>query len=78
MPDNQPQDIQNMDFETAFTALQENIEFLESEDLSLEKALDRFSRGQALAQRCTQLLEEAELKVRQLSSDAPVAEAGED
>ena len=71
MTDKQKLDIQNMDFETAFSALQENVDHLESEDLPLEKALERFEHGQALAKRCAQLLEEAELKVRQLSMDPP-------
>lgn len=65
------QDIQTMDFETAFTALQENVDQLETEDLPLEKALERFERGQALAKRCAQLLEQAEQKVRTLTMDGP-------
>jgi exodeoxyribonuclease VII small subunit len=63
-------DIQNMNFEAAFRALQENIARLEEEDLPLEQALALFERGQGLAKRCAALLEEAELKVRQLSMDA--------
>ena len=78
MTESKPEDIQSMDFETAFTALQENIDHLENEDLPLDKALDRFERGQMLAKRCAQLLEEAELKVRQLSMDAPAAPDMED
>ena len=78
MTDQPQKDIQAMDFETAFQALQENVEKLESEDLPLEKALERFERGQALAKRCAELLEKAELKVRTLSSDAPTAPETED
>jgi exodeoxyribonuclease VII small subunit len=78
MPDKQQEEIQKMDFETAFTALQENISFLESENLPLEKALDTFEKGQALAKRCAQLLEEAELKVRELSLDNPATSEVED
>lgn len=78
MTDKNIKEIQNMDFETAFNALQENVDNLESEDLPLEKALERFERGQALAKRCAQLLEEAELKVRQLSVDtAPPPETAD-
>ena len=65
------QEIQAMDFETAFNALQDNVAQLENEDLPLEKALALFERGQALAKRCTSLLEQAELKVRSLTMDAP-------
>lgn len=63
------ENIQTMDFETAFTALQENVDQLENEDLPLEKALGLYERGQALAKRCAMLLEEAELKVRTLSME---------
>jgi len=61
------QDIQSMDFETAFKILQENVVQLEGEDLPLEKALELFERGQILAKRCAALLEEAELRIRTLT-----------
>jgi exodeoxyribonuclease VII small subunit len=61
------ENIQEMDFESAFIALQENVASLETEELPLEKALALYERGQKLAKRCTKLLEEAELRVRQLS-----------
>jgi len=69
MSDKPTQDIQTMDFETAFSALQKNVAQLENEDLPLEKALALFERGQALAKRCAVLLEEAEMKVRTLTID---------
>jgi len=69
MTDKQPDDIQNMDFETAFFALQDNVTKLENEDLPLEKSLALFERGQLLAKRCEQLLEAAELKIRTLSME---------
>ncbi len=63
--------IQEMDFESAFNALQENLTQLESENLPLQEALSLFERGQALAKRCANLLDKAELKVRQLSAESP-------
>jgi exodeoxyribonuclease VII small subunit len=42
---------------------------LESEKHSLDYALALFERGQALAQRCTSLLDQAELKVQQVTGD---------
>lgn len=75
MKNKSTQDIQVMDFETAFTALQENVVQLENEDLALEKALALFERGQALAKRCAVLLEEAELKVRTLSTTLAAQES---
>lgn len=64
------EDIQKMDFETAFEALQENVTRLEGEELLLEEALSLYKRGQALAKRCAELLEKAELRVRTLSENA--------
>ena len=78
MTDQEPAHIQNMDFEKAFTALQENITQLESEDLPLEQALAYFERGQELAKRCTELLEKAELKVQQLDVETPQEPEEED
>jgi len=77
MKNNSTQDIQAMDFETAFTALQENVTQLENEDLALEKALALFEHGQALAKHCAALLEQAELKVRTLSTTLPTQESSD-
>lgn len=71
MTNHNPEDIELMDFETAFSALQANVIALEGEDLSLEESLALYERGQALAKRCAMLLEEAESKLRQLSPQPP-------
>lgn len=63
------EEIASMDFETAFRSLQENVTMLENEELALEKALEVYERGQLLARHCADLLEAAELKVRQLSEE---------
>jgi len=70
MTETTPNEIQSMDFETAFTALQESVAALESEELPLDKALALYERGQKLAHHCAVLLESAELKVQQLSMTA--------
>ncbi len=70
--------IQEMDFETAFSALQENVATLENEELPLEQALALFERGQQLVNRCAVLLEAAELRVRQLSMDDSSSNQEED
>lgn len=69
MTDKLLNEIKNMHFEAAFAALQENVTLLENEELPLEKALEVYERGQLLARHCADLLEQAELKVRQLSVD---------
>ncbi|MGI6741150.1 MAG: exodeoxyribonuclease VII small subunit [Brevefilum sp.] len=74
MSETDQKDIQDMDFETAFTALQDNLVRLESENLPLQEALSLYERGQTLARHCADLLDRAELKVRQLSMESPEAE----
>jgi exodeoxyribonuclease VII small subunit len=54
-------------YEAAFAELQSIIEALEGEQGSLDDATSLYERGQALVKRCQELLDRAELKVRQLS-----------
>ena len=56
-------------YEIAFRELEGLVTSLESEELPLEEALKLFERGQSLAARCSQLLEQAELRLRQLVPD---------
>jgi exodeoxyribonuclease VII small subunit len=58
-----------MKYEEAFQELKEVVSKLESSELSLEEGLTLFERGQALAARCSVLLEDAELKLKQLVPD---------
>ncbi len=61
---------EELTYEQAFQELESLVARLESADLPLEQALALFERGQALAARCSSLLEKAELKLRQLVPDA--------
>ena len=61
--------IEDLTYEQALNELEGIIQDLESDEHSLEQTLTMFERGQALAQRCAQLLEDAELKVQELSGD---------
>ena len=67
MPD--PNDIEKKTYEQAFAELESIVSILESNQRSLDQAMSLFERGQALAQHCTNLLDRAELKVRQLSGE---------
>ena len=58
-----------MTFEQAFKELEALVVELEGGDLPLEESMENFARGQALAKRCSQLLEEAELKLVSLTQD---------
>jgi exodeoxyribonuclease VII small subunit len=49
------------------------VERLEAQDLQLEEGLALFERGQSLAKRCEHLLEEAEIKIKQIT----VSDSGE-
>jgi exodeoxyribonuclease VII small subunit len=62
-------EIDKLPYELAFQQLQEMVERLDSSDLTLEEALKAFERGQAAASRCSKLLEEANLKLRQIIPD---------
>lgn len=58
-----------LSYEEAFEELESIVEQLQTADLPLEKALALFERGQTLSARCNELLEEAQLKLRQLVPD---------
>jgi exodeoxyribonuclease VII small subunit len=57
---------EELTYEEALTELEEIVSVLEGEPNQLEAAIQLFERGQALASRCSVLLEAAELKVRQV------------
>ena len=61
--------IEELSYEEAFVELESIVTALENEEHTLEESMSLFERGQDLSKRCTSLLEEAELKVRQLSID---------
>jgi exodeoxyribonuclease VII small subunit len=60
---------QEMTYEEAFQELKEIVARLEASELQLEESMSLFERGQALTNRCSQLLDEAELKLQQLTSN---------
>jgi exodeoxyribonuclease VII small subunit len=59
--------VDELSYEAAFAELQAIVEALEGEQRPLDEATALYERGQSLVKRCTQLLDQAELKVRQLS-----------
>ncbi len=58
--------IQEMSYEKALSELEMITASLETGKLSLEESMRLYERGQALADRCNQLLDEAELKIKTL------------
>jgi exodeoxyribonuclease VII small subunit len=65
--------VEELTYEQAFTELGAIVAALESEEKTLDDALAQFERGQVLARYCTTLLENAELKIQQISGEDLVA-----
>jgi exodeoxyribonuclease VII small subunit len=65
-PNNPSLPLDELTYEQALGELEKLVAALETQDLSLENSLALFERGQQLAKRCTGLLDQAELRVRQL------------
>lgn len=53
-------------FEALLRQFDELVTSLESDDLSLDEAIQKYEQAAQLARRCTDILENAELKVRQI------------
>lgn len=64
-----PKPVENLTYEEAFAELETIVSTLEGEQKPLDESVMLFERGQALVERCSELLEEADLKVRKLSGD---------
>jgi exodeoxyribonuclease VII small subunit len=62
-----PEDIAGLSYEQAFAELEAIINGLEANQKTLEESIALYERGQALALFCGGLLDQAELRVRQLS-----------
>jgi exodeoxyribonuclease VII small subunit len=63
--------IEKLNYEQALAEIEEIVEQLENQSLELDVTLKFFERGKLLIQRCQVLLDQAELKVRQLSVENP-------
>ncbi len=64
-PDSMP-DIGTLSFEEAFQRLSETVKSMETGGLTIGKATAYYENGMSLVRRCSELLNEAELKVSQL------------
>ena len=62
--------MEELTFEQAFRQLEETVHGLEAGELPLGEALALFERGTQLAELCDRLLNEAELRVRQIVPDS--------
>jgi exodeoxyribonuclease VII small subunit len=64
--------VKELSYEQALAELETIVASLESGTLQLEETISLYERGQALTQHCVELLDKAELRVKQLSGDSIV------
>lgn len=67
-----PKPVEELTYEEALAELESIVTVLEGEQNPLEASLQLFERGQALVARCGEMLEAAELKVKQMSGGEAV------
>jgi exodeoxyribonuclease VII small subunit len=61
--------VTDLSYEEAMAELEKIVATLEGDQKSLDQAMQLFERGQALAARCNELLEAAQLKVQKLTGE---------
>ena len=59
--------VEKLSYEKALAELEEIVQELENQSLELDASLKLFERGKILLNHCQQLLDQAELKVRELT-----------
>lgn len=69
--------VEDLTYEQAYAELEGIVTLLEKEQTELEATIAWFERGQALAKRCQDLLDRAELRVRTLGVDTAGGEPKE-
>lgn len=75
-PDQLP--VEKLSYEQALDELETIVASLEANKLPLEESMALFERGQALTRHCVELLDKAELRIKQLSGDTLVDVEAED
>lgn len=65
---------EELNFEEALAELEGIVARLEAGDLTLEESLALFERGQQLAELCSKQLEDATLRVEQLTEHGEIVE----
>jgi exodeoxyribonuclease VII small subunit len=68
---------QELTFETALAELEQLVSKLEAGDLTLEESLTLFERGQQLADYCNNLLDNASLRIEQLTADGEIVDVSD-
>jgi exodeoxyribonuclease VII small subunit len=68
MAKNKDKPVEDLNYEEAFQELGDLVTKLDSDELKLEEGLELFERGQLLVEHCSKLLENAELKIKEIST----------
>ncbi|KAF0106552.1 MAG: exodeoxyribonuclease VII small subunit [Chloroflexi bacterium] len=66
--------LSELTYEQAFSELDAIVEAMENEQQPLDEAMKLFERGQMLAQYCAALLDNAELRIKELNAVKPSIE----
>ncbi len=69
-PDQPP--VADLSYEQALAELESIVTSLEESQLPLDETMALFERGKQLTRHCVELLDKAELRIKQLSGDALV------
>jgi exodeoxyribonuclease VII small subunit len=72
-----PAPAKDLNYEQALAELETLLTSLEGESKDLEATMAMFERGKSLITRCQELLEKAELKVRQLTENGELVDMKE-
>jgi exodeoxyribonuclease VII small subunit len=72
-----PTNVKDLSYEQALAELEKLLSSLEGESTDLEGMMAMFERGKELISRCQELLDKAELKVRQLTANGEITEIEE-
>ncbi len=62
-------------FEEALSELEEHVRRLDGGELELEESLTTFESGVKLIRECSELLDDAEQRITELTADSPETEA---
>jgi len=61
--------VAELTYEQAYIQLEEIVAALEGSDYPLERTIELYERGQELAKYCTELLEQADLRLKKLTEN---------
>lgn len=64
-----PAQIESLSFDELLEKLEEIVQQLETDELSLDASIGTFEHGVALAARCQQLLNDAELRISRITDE---------